>query len=83
VDRAQDRVAEVGLVGEIVFRQADVQRQRAQHLRAERVERLVQAVAVALEPGTSVGHRFGAITSAYFESRGISRPTCQNSLRSG
>ncbi len=49
VDRAQDGVAVVGLVGEVVFRQLDVQGQRRQHFRAERVERGVQAVQVLLE----------------------------------
>ena len=83
VDRAQDRVAEVGLVGEEVLGQVDVQGQRRQHPRAQAIERLVQPVAdVRWNSGTSSGHRFGGITSAYFESRGISRPMCQNSLRS-
>ena len=51
VDRAQDRVAEVGLVGEPVLVQADVQGQRRQDLRTQRVQRLVQAVAVLAETG--------------------------------
>src|SRR5690606_30144138 len=44
VDRPQDRVAAVGLVGKEVRRQADVQRQRRQHPRTQLVERGVQPV---------------------------------------
>ena len=51
MDGAQDGIAVVGLVGEIVFGQIDVQGQRRQHARAQRIERFVQLVGVALELG--------------------------------
>ncbi len=44
MDRAQDRIAVVGLVGEEVLRQANVQRQRRQDARAQLVQRLVDPV---------------------------------------
>ena len=37
VNGAQDRVAAIGLVGEIVFRQSDVQRQSRQHFLAQAI----------------------------------------------
>ena len=45
MDRTQDRVALVGLVGKEVLRQTNVQRERGQHARTEVVQRLVQAIA--------------------------------------
>src|SRR3546814_2800506 len=49
VDRAQDRIAEIGLVGEPGLRQVDVQRERRQHLCAEVVERPVQGITLLAE----------------------------------
>ncbi len=51
VDRTQDGIAVVGLVGEVAFRQADVQRERTEHARPQLIQRLVETVGVFAEPG--------------------------------
>lgn len=55
MDRPQDRIAVVGLVDEVVLRQADMQRQRRQHARTQLIQLLVQLVAALAETSHFAG----------------------------